>query len=273
MCTPTTYALGTQLGGIAVDTSFVYWDDLNASGTISKEAIGGGSPQVVYANAGALQIAVDTTRIVWMSGTTALDSRLLSGGTVATLTTFTQGTATFLAGGYVYFSTTDGTVGRVPEDGSSGAVTITLAEFVPLSLAVDATNVYYADTAGNVFLVAETAQGATASLFASAVSAQAIALDAANVYWTTTSGFVVEQPKGSMTSKTIASGQAQPGPIASDGVNVYWANDGDGSIHRVTVNGSGSLTLATTQGVPGTIAVDATNVYWAAPTIVASTPK
>jgi hypothetical protein len=272
-CPVTTYATGVQLGGLAVDASFVYWDDVNASGTISEEAIGGGAPQVVSANANALNLAVDTTRIVWMNGTTALDSRLLSGGTIATLTTFTQGTAMFLAGGYVYFSTTDGTVGRVPEDGSSGAVTITTAKLTPLSLAVDATNVYYADTAGYVYVVSETAQGATAALFASAAGARGIALDTTNVYWTTMTGFVVEQPKGTTTSKNIASSQSQPGPVASDGVNVYWANDGDGSIHRVAVNGSSPLTLATTQGVPGTILVDATNVYWAAPSIVASTAK
>jgi hypothetical protein len=61
----------------------------------------------------------------------------------------------------------------------------------------------------------------------------------------------------------LASGQAAPQAIAIDDNNVYWANDGDGTVLQVAKSGLGQpIAIATGLNGPGSLAVDATWVYW-----------
>jgi hypothetical protein len=274
LCVPQMYATGSNLVGLAVDSSFVYWAD-GSSGVISKAPIGGGSAQTVYAASSPVFLAVDATRIVWMQSS-AVDSMLLTGGPVTQVASFASngGSALGLFGGYVYYSTTDGKLWRAPEDGSAMATTMALASFAATTIAVDATNTYFDDTANNVGFVADTAQNASPTLFLSGQSVGSIALDSVNVYWASTNnpGDIGLQPKGGTTPKTLVMGQVMPGPIATDGISIYWAA-ADGNIHRAGVDGSNPLTLAINAVNVTAMVVDATNVYWSSPMVVASTAK
>ena len=54
-----------------------------------------------------------------------------------------------------------------------------------------------------------------------------------------------------------------PAGAATDGTNVYWAEEG-GNIKAVSINGAATATtLASGQGTPVLVAVDSVNVYWA----------
>ena len=278
MCPVTTYATSSNLTGLAVDSSFVYWaDDATSGGAIYKEPIGGGmtdggsSAQVVYSVADAAFVAVDATYLLWMQSGTAVESRLLTGGSVTQIAAFTGGVGMLLAGGFAYYSTTDGKNWRVPEDGSA-MPTLLSSTGAARAAAVDNTNIYGVIN-GDIDSLPITAMNATPTPFATKQSALGIAIDSSNVYWTTANGTLVAAPKSNpSTAAPIVSGQTNPNPIATDGASVYWA-DTDGSIHRAPINGSSTLTLATNQGTPVMIVVDASNVYWSGPTLVASTTK
>ncbi len=70
----------------------------------------------------------------------------------------------------------------------------------------------------------------------------------------------------------LAASQSNPFFIATDGINVYWTNVGngpptanDGTVMKCAVGGCGGAptTIASAQSGPSGIAVDGTSVYWA----------
>ena len=64
------------------------------------------------------------------------------------------------------------------------------------------------------------------------------------------------------TPSIVSSGQSGPSSIATDGINLYFADATGGSIVMVPAAGGTATTLATGQSSPGGIAVDGANVYW-----------
>lgn len=60
----------------------------------------------------------------------------------------------------------------------------------------------------------------------------------------------------------LAKGQIRPSALAIDSTNVYWTNEGDGTVNRIPIGGGTLTVMASSQGTPAAIAVDGTNVYW-----------
>jgi hypothetical protein len=97
-----------------------------------------------------------------------------------------------------------------------------------------------------------------------------LTVDSANVYWGTgtTTGSVWSVPIAGGTPTQVVGNQSTPHPMASDGTNLYFGNQGTagtctGSIQRVPVGGAVTATpIATAQCVPLDVVVDANNVYW-----------
>jgi hypothetical protein len=95
-----------------------------------------------------------------------------------------------------------------------------------------------------------------------------ITLDAMNVYWASglANGSIWKLPLGGGCPGLVVSGQALPHGVASDGVNLFFgnqgANPGSGSIQRVPIGGGQTTAIATNQSSPLDVVVDGTNVYW-----------
>lgn len=269
-CPVTTYASGSQLAGLAVDATNVYWIDQASSGIMSR-AIAGGSPQVVFADNIATVLAVDSARIAWMHLNTQIEARLLSGGSTTLLATTTGAQALVASNGYAYFSTASNDVSRVPLDGSTGAGVVTMG-LTPVSLAVDATKVYAATTGGDVISAPIASQNASPTLFAAGESAIDLAIDATNVYWATSTGVLVSHAKSSSSGTQIVQNENVVTNLVTDGVALYWGN-ADGSVRKAAVTGGAASKLATSQGKITVVAVDGTNIYWNSQVAVRSTPK
>ncbi len=274
MCATVTYVQNAaQLGGTAVDSSFVYWADRSVAGAIDRAPIAGGTPQTYYADNVATVLASDATHLVWLHLNTQIDSRLLSGGAVSVLANASGILALTVDSGFVYYGTSAGVVARVPVDGSSGATTITSVSS-PQSIAADATNVYVVNVAGDVVYAPVSATNAIASTLAAGAGALALALDANNVYWIASSGDIVSHAKTSSSSTTLAKKQtlATSSNLVTDGSALFWGGT-DGAIRELAVGGGAPFVLATNQNQIVSVAVDATNVYWTSTDHVASTSK
>jgi len=61
----------------------------------------------------------------------------------------------------------------------------------------------------------------------------------------------------------LATNQAGPARLASDGTYLYWSNNLGGAIVRILEDGTGSPETIASATEPYSIAVDLTNVYWA----------
>ncbi len=97
-----------------------------------------------------------------------------------------------------------------------------------------------------------------------------LTIDANNVYWGTgfnNTGSVWSVPLGGGCPKLMIGNQSAPHGMASDGTNLFYANQGtfnanNGSIQRIPVGGGSATPIATGQAFPLDIAVDGANVYW-----------
>jgi len=96
-----------------------------------------------------------------------------------------------------------------------------------------------------------------------------LTVDATNVYWGTgfnNGGTVWKIPIGGGCPIQMIGGQAAPHGMASDGTNLYFADQGataaSGSIQSIPISGTTATPIAMSQSTPLDVAVDATNVYW-----------
>jgi hypothetical protein len=96
-----------------------------------------------------------------------------------------------------------------------------------------------------------------------------LTIDATSVYWASgfqTGGTVWKLPLGGGCPSMLIGSQTSPHGMASDGTNLFFANQGTasilGSIQRIPVGGGNATPIATSQSGPLDVVLDATNVYW-----------
>jgi hypothetical protein len=266
-----TFVRGGDPRGIAVDTHYMYWVDFYF-GSVSFSPLmsgfnqgyfflpsvpdGGTPPQ------GPIDVAIDaqSQNIYWVD---------FVGGTVSTVP-MQNGVASsvrVLAGGlsspiaialdmnYVYwvdFGTTQGTgsVNRVRIGSASAVEPLASGQDQPRDIAVDGTSVYWTSrtNSGSVSKV-PIGGGPVTILAKNQGGPSGIVVDAQFVYWTNyNDDNVVKVPLGGLPASTgdggapdggtsspyiLASKQNLPVAIAIDEKNVYWANQGDGTVMKV----------------------------------------
>ena len=172
---------------------------------------------------------------------------------------------------------TDTTVMKVGINGGSPVALATAAQFPwpaslqPTSIASDATNVYFANNTMQTVLKIARNGGTAVSLGGSGAWPSKLAVNASGVFWVvSTTGQVWKAPLTGGTSVTLV---AAPSPdeqselLGADATDVYWLGkgtpgDGNGTIHKVSVNGGTPTTVISGLVWPRDGAVDGTHVYW-----------
>jgi hypothetical protein len=295
--TPTVLASGQKApGAIAVGNGFVYW--VVADGTVMRVPAAGGTPASVGGGCRTTALAIDAMNAYCAGNDQSVRSIALAGGAVSVLAASEPALDLAVAGSRVYFTTYYGehisggnaisVVGAVPTDG--GAVEpLATAQLLPSSIVVDGVYAYWivatqddngSRPASGVGIVrAQLDGGAPLSLGSfSGISPglsglnKAIAVDSSSVYVSNEQG-VVRVPLVGGPPTTLATGFS--GPLAVDGVSVYWAVFGSTSgIMKTPISGGTSRWLVSGVTI-ASLAVDATAVYWTDPShgTVAKAPK
>ena len=221
-------------------------------------------------------IAVDATGVYWMNqGSDTVMQVPPGGGTPTTLASSHRGSwapGIAVDDTSVYWTNVgpygNGSVTKVLKDGSSDAPSVLASgQIGDTGIVVYAANVYWVNEGyagdGTVMSVPKDGSSPPASLASGQNVPEFIAADNTSVYWANEGdGTVMKVSVRDSTLTTLASGQKQPGGIAVDATSVYWTVPGDGTVMKVSTNGGPLTTLASGQDRPGGIAVNNTNVYW-----------
>ena len=245
----------TNPGAIAAYAGTVYWTDAVA-GTVSRLAIGGGSPVVVATGMPQPDtIVVDATDVYFWNIGDSTVRRLAEPSAVVATGDSVLGMA--LDAANLYYGTGDGGIIKVPRDGGSAEILFAgplnasgQPQYPAWGLALDSGKVYWMSLgifsnlpAGLVSFVP--LDGGPNAILCTGCAGTAIAADPSGVYWT-------ENYTGKITSfrngrrSPVASGQERPQAIATDATSVYWLNfgptnlvdgspsDAGGAVMRVT---------------------------------------
>ena len=242
--------------GVAVDATNVYWI---ANRNLMTVPLSGGMPAAIIEGVGAF--AVDTTGIYWTNIQTGTVLKMpLGGGTAPTTLASDQnspgsiavnGTSVFWTSGGT--QTTDGTVWKIPLAGGTPIALASQQSFGG-SIVANSTHVYWiselpgpfnVDGFGDVNTVS--VAGGTPTPVAENSFLSGLALDASNIYVAAFGddsngdvGSVFSEPLGGgvaniLTAGTAAGGVASgPDGIAVDANSVYWTNVENGTVMKAT---------------------------------------
>jgi hypothetical protein len=148
------------------------------------------------------------------------------------------------------------------------------------ALAADGTNVYVqvpaiSGTPGASILSVPRQGGASVTL-ATTLDGPTITAGGGNVYWTVQdpslfwplNSLVMSVPVAGGTPVTLANGQSDVGPIVTDGVGVYWANNCEtagspcSSVLGLSPRQASTVVVGTAQAFVYGMAVDESRVFW-----------
>lgn len=220
-------------------------------------------------SSGPIDVAVDATHVYWSSETAGKVERAFKADG-ANPQVLVEGLKSprgiALWEGFLYFVQYDpiSVPGRVPV--TLGAVEWafdSLGAFPGLDITVQGEHVYFTTEPDDVWYAKNPFDNAYLA-FSSNIQARGITSDDQRAYWVNAGGStVMSSPLGSGVQTTLASGQNIPSAIAVDGVHVFWANEGDGTIRRAEKD-TGANLVELASSAPGSrgLAVDLTHVYW-----------
>jgi hypothetical protein len=235
----TPQVLASGLNGptdLVVDASNVYWTEFDG-GTVSTTSINSGPVSTLASEVtGTVSypsgIAIDSTNVYWVeSGRGEIKSVPKGGGMVTTVTSGLNWPSILKLQSGSLYCVELGAIVKV--DISSGTTTTLVIWTTP----------HFTGDAGD------------------------IAVDATSLYWTDIYGGAIKKVSingGIIT--TLATGLYNPGPIAIDSSNVYWAEPNDvdpfGKIKKTSINGGTETVLAIYSFNRAKLAVDSGYVYW-----------
>jgi len=268
---------------LAVNDGYVGWTQKAMNGAVESAPKAGGAIDVLSVGSSGGGIAMDATNVYWSSSTDLL-SIPVSGGATVTVASAPQSLSLAVDSTNLYWmDQTDLAVMRVPKVGGTPVTIATVPPpsgggYVRYALAIDANSVYFTtDTdVRSVPLgggaVSTLATGLQSPLGGIAVGPSAVC------FMVIPAVLCVPPAGGSVTTVAsggeIGSGVIQPGRIAVDDRNVYWAEGQE--IAKASLAGGGTVILSGQLHDVAAIAVDSTSVYWSSlvmGTISRITPK
>jgi sugar lactone lactonase YvrE len=132
----------------------------------------------------------------------------------------------------------------------------------PNGIAVDAHELYWTDLLTGVMRIS--LPMGTPTMVAMADTPQAVALDSGHVYWTATNTLSRAPLMGGAAAPLSSAGlKSGTWALATDGSNVYWADQGSGTLQSMPVGGGTSTVLDMGLIAPDGVVVDDTYVYYA----------
>ncbi len=226
----------------------LFWSTYN-SGSVLKVPISGGAALVVSSGGQVIQgMANDGANIYWADEyASAIRSANIVSGVVQTLE-------------------------PQADAGVSDAGAVVTS---PTPIAVDANYIYWGNVGTTASVYQANKDGSNPMALVTGLdpsNGSWIAVDAANVYYTVyNTGTVISVPIGGGAVQTLATGESQPGPIASDANALYWK--ATGMIRKYAKPSGPVTTLANCANLgtvssggcssPARLTLDATYVYWA----------
>jgi hypothetical protein len=223
---------------LAVQGSYVYWTDTGL-GTLMRAPVGGGVATPLVSNLNFPKgVAADATNLYWVAGyggqtypNASVLQMPLGGGPISTLDAEVYIGEVSVDSANVYFMTSYYGVGEVPIGG--GTVTKYGGSFI---------------NAGHVAVAGSAIYG----LCGNGSSNYSIML---------------EMTDGTAVTKTIATAEAMPSGVTSDGKAIYWSNYVSapyGAVKKYDIGGGPALTLVDNLDEPVFPVSDGTYVYFGA---------
>ncbi len=270
---------------LAVDGTSLYFTNAG-NGTVMKCATSGcGSAPTTLAMSqiSPERITFDATYVYWTDygdgSPNGAVRRVLKNATGLQTLASSQAQAEGIAvdASFVYWGvrTTPGAVRNVPLGG--GSTTSTIVHAGTSSVVYDGTSIFFADTTSTLTRCTPAAGACSSSttLYTGAAGIFGLGVDSTRVYFATlaSNGTVYSATKSNGSNlQTLAGAQPWPVRLATDGVDVVWANLGpsqggsaDGSVMRCAVGGCAGnpSTIASSQTNPHAVAIDTKAIYWA----------
>ncbi len=267
---------------VASNGTTVFWTDL--SGDVFATPISGGTTVTLATSTGEPSGLAATSNDTYWGNFRSLLRIPVEGGATTTLAPQQQGLAidqTNIYWGAVSPATDAGLVLSMPLAGGAPVTLLTLGTGETAdALAADGTNVYVqvpaiSGTPGASILSVPRQGGASVTL-ATTLDGPTITAGGGNVYWTVQdpslfwplNSLVMSVPVAGGTPVTLANGQSDVGPIVTDGVGVYWANNCEtagspcSSVLGLSPRQASTVVVGTAQAFVYGMAVDESRVFW-----------
>ena len=264
---------GASPRDLAQDDSFLYWTDLS-KGTVNRTSKTTGVTMLAYRDPSPVGIAVDDAGIYWgdFQGLWRCPKAACNPSATPTLVAHATTGVFSLAidDQSIYWSEESARVFAAPKDGAdAGGATVWKGSTSVNYLATDGQRLYFTADDGMLHIAGVDGGQPTAIGTAGPSSSEGVALEDGVVYWTVfdpSNGQVNAASTTSLTPTTFVGTLELPLPVASDGINVYWADmPSEGpptaEIHKCAVAACSPIVIGHGY-LPHAIVVDDVAVYW-----------
>jgi hypothetical protein len=266
-----------DVGPLQADGTYIFYAT-SGSSIWRVKPDGTGKMSLAPAGNAPDHMALDPNNVYWSERTSYTVRKVGKDGTGPTI---------LADGGNVYGVTTDGTdVFWADNKGNVGEVTvggtvlnpIATGQSQPYGITNDTGTVYFtgSNSCPSGYVAAVAKDGGVVQTIASNISGPtSVVVDNGHAYWIdgcmtgADAGVWRSDLGGENLNKTLlAQNQNKPQWVWYDTstITLYWANQGDGTIMKVSAFSGAPVTVVSGQSSPGWVSTDAEFVYWGTPT-------